>query len=299
MKLPNFLIIGVQKAGTTSIYNYLKQHPQVYMSPVKETNFLEQDWEQRFKDGSRTPNAKKIDTFEKYCNLFKGVKDEIAIGEDSPNYLFHYDTSIELIKRYVPQAKLIAVLRNPIERAHSDYLMHVRDAIGEKHKTLLEQVQYSAHKSFVLRKGFYGAHLQHFYDNFDREQIQVYLYDDLCKDAVKFMQGMYQFIGADPAFTPDVSKKAQTAAVPKNQFVNKLLRKQNPLRVAVGSTLKLFLPEEKRQEIRSNLIRLNSGDKSNATLSSEERQALVNLYREDILQLQGLIDRDLSAWLKV
>jgi hypothetical protein len=299
MQLPNFLIIGVQKAGTTSIYNYLKQHPQVYMSPVKETNFLEKDWEQLAKDGLRTPQAKKIDTFEKYCNLFEEVTDEIAIGEDSPNYLFHYDTSIELIKRYVPHAKLIAVLRNPVERAHSDYLMHVRDAIGEKHKTLLEQIEYSAHKSFVLRKGFYGSHLKHFYDNFDRQQIQVYLYDDLCKDAVKFMQEMYQFIGVDSSFVPDVSQKAQTAAVPKNQFVNKLLRKQNPLRAATGLMLKLFLPEEKRQAIRSNLIRLNSGNKSKAALSPEERQALVDLYREDILQLQALIERDLSAWLKV
>ncbi|MEQ8956354.1 MAG: sulfotransferase, partial [Coleofasciculus sp. C2-GNP5-27] len=76
MKLPTFLIIGVQKAGTTSIYNYLKQHPQIYMSPVKETNFLEKNWEEL-----ETQRKAKIDTFEKYCQLFEGVTDEIAIGE--------------------------------------------------------------------------------------------------------------------------------------------------------------------------------------------------------------------------
>lgn len=298
MKLPNFLIIGVQKAGTTSIYNYLKQHPQVYMSPVKETNFLEKDWEKLAKD-KPSKSQNKIDTFEKYCELFKDVTNEIAIGEASPNYLFHYNTSSELIQRYVPNAKLISILRNPTERAHSDYLMHVRDAIGTQNKSLLDQVKYSSHKSFVLRKGFYYEHLKHFYDKFDRQQIRVYLYDDLRKDAVKFMQEMYRFIGVDDSFSVDVSHRAQTAKVPKNQTVNKLLQKPNPLRNSVASVLKTFMPEETRQKIRSSLVNLNSNDKSKAALSPEERKALIDLYRNDILQLQDLIDRDLSAWLKV
>ncbi|MBE9117045.1 sulfotransferase [Lusitaniella coriacea LEGE 07157] len=299
MKSPNFLIVGVQKAGTTSIYRYLKQHPQVYLSPVKETNFLEKDWEQRIADGN-SENSTKINTFEQYCQLFSGVEDEIALGEASPNYLFHYKTAIERIKRYVPDAKLIAVLRNPTERAHSDHLMHIRDAIGSpKVKSLSEQVKFSAHKSFILRKGFYAQQLKHFYEQFDREKIRVYLYEDLCKDSISFMQEMYRFIGVDDTLKPDTSRRAQTAQVPKNQSINRMLRKQNPLRTAVASTLKVFLPEEKRQAIRQSLINLNSADKSHGALSQEERALLVDLYREDILELQELIDRDLSDWLKV
>ncbi|MEQ9667893.1 sulfotransferase family protein [Coleofasciculus sp. G2-EDA-02] len=293
MHLPTFLIIGVQKAGTTSIYNYLNQHPQIYMSPVKETNFLEKNWEE-IEDQRKA----KIDTFEKYCQLFTGVKDEIAIGEASPNYLFHYESSSERIKRYVPNAKLIAVLRNPVDRAYSDYLMHIRDAIGKgKRTSLSEQIKYRADKSFVILKGFYYKHLQHFYEEFDREQIQVYLYDDLSKKPIEFMQNMYRFVGVDDTFLPDVSKKAQVAKVPKNTAVNNILRQQNPLRTIVSSGLRLILPLEVRQNLRSRLIQMNSQEKKAAPLSPEDRQQLIELYREDILKLQDLIQRDLSAWL--
>ena len=294
MKLPTFLMIGVQKAGTTSIYNYLKQHPQIYMSPIKETNFLEKNWEE-----IETKRKAKIDTFEKYCQLFAGVQDEIAIGEASPNYLFHYQSSSERIKRYVPNAKLIAVLRNPVDRAYSDYLMHIRDAIDKgRRNSLSDQIKYRADKSFILLKGFYYQHLQHFYNEFDREQIQVYLYDDLSKDPVQFMESMYQFVGVDDTFLPDVSQKAQVAQVPKNTAVNKMLRQENPLRTIVRSGLRVILPLKMRQTIRSRLIQMNSQDKKAAPLSPEDRQQLIELYRDDILKLQDLIQRDLSSWLK-
>ncbi|HAG84046.1 MAG TPA: sulfotransferase [Cyanobacteria bacterium UBA12227] len=295
MKLPNFIIIGVQKAGTTSIYSYLKEHPQIYMSPVKETNFLEKDWSRI--EGGKKP---RIDTFEKYCQLFEGVQDEIAIGEASPNYLFHYESSTEQILRYVPQAKLIAILRDPVERAYSDYLMHIRDVIGNgKHTSFSEQIKFKANKSFIILKGFYYSHLSYFYEKFDREQIKVYLYEDLCKNPSGFMQEMYGFIGVDDEFEPDVARKAQVAEVPKVNFINTLLRKQNPLRTAVASGLRDIVPLETRQAIRSKLLAMNSQDKKAAPLSREDRQQLIEVYREDILKLQDLIQRDLSAWLKV
>ncbi|MEC4803328.1 MAG: sulfotransferase [Jaaginema sp. PMC 1079.18] len=291
MTLPNFLIIGVQKAGTTSIYNYLKQHPQVYVSPVKETNFLEKNWENE----SRKP---AIDTLEKYEKLFAQVSNELAIGEASPNYLFHYDSSIERIQRYVPQAKLIAILRNPIDRAYSDYLMHIRDAIRKsKPKSLAELITDYSASSFILLKGFYYQHLQHFYQAFEREQIQVYLYDNLVKDSVKFMQNLYHFLEVDDTFSPDVSRRSQLAQVPKNQTFNKLLRQENSFRTLARSALKLVLPVEARQKIRSSLINLNSQDKTAVPLTPENRQQLQELYREDILKLQDLIDEDLTAWL--
>ena len=164
MILPNFLIVGVQKAGTTSIYNYLQEHPQVYMSLVKETNFLEKDWENM---PPEQQNKNGIVTLEKYSELFADVKDEIAIGEASPNYLFHYESSAARIKKYVPDAKLIVVLRNPVERAYSDYLMHIRDAIG--YRSLSEQIKHSSHKSFILRKGFYYVPLKYYFAQFGQE----------------------------------------------------------------------------------------------------------------------------------
>ena len=297
MKLPTFLIVGVQKAGTTSIYNYLQEHPQVFMSRIKETNFLEQDW------SSLPPekqNKNGIVTIEDYAALFADVRDEIAIGEASPNYLFHYESSAARIKKYVPDARLIMVLRNPIERAYSDYLMHIRDAINTNSTKVMsfsEQIDKRAHKSFIIRKGFYATPVKYYLDCFDKDQIKVFLYDDLVRDPQQFMEEFYTYIGVD-SFQADVSKKVQQAKIPKNQAINNLLQSKNPLRAFVANTLKTVVPLETRQNIRDRLINFNSQSKKSMPLTDSDREKLINLYREDILQLQYLIDRDLSGWLQ-
>ncbi len=296
MKLPTFLVVGIEKAGTTSIYQYLNQHPQVYMSPVKETNFLERDWE----NFQGKPNPKRIDTWEKYSNLFSNVQDEIAIGEVSPNYLFHYKSSSERIIKYVPDVKIIAILRNPVDRAYSDYLMHLRDSINvEKVRSLTEQVQFRADTSFTLKKGFYYTPVKYYFDTFGKERVKIYLYNDLSENSSAMMQDMYQFIGVNSDFTPDTSERQQVAAVPKNQSLNNLMKTKNPVRAAVSSVLKVVMPLEMRQKLRSSLVNLNSGGKELKPLSSEERQLLIDFYREDILKLQDLIQRDLSSWLVI
>ncbi|MEC4983987.1 MAG: sulfotransferase [Oscillatoria sp. PMC 1068.18] len=295
MKLPTFLIIGVQKAGTTSIYDYLQAHPQVYMSPIKEINFFEEDWENADEETkAKKPNG--INSWEKYCQLFAAAQDELALGEASPNYLFKSENSAANIHFYLPDVKMVAILRNPVERAYSDYLMHVRDAIG-KPKSLVEQAQNVPLTSFTIRKGFYSEQLKYFFAKFKREQIQVYLYDELVKNPVAMMQNMYSFIGVDNNFVPDISAKKQVAQVPKSTTVNQLLRGKNPFRTVVSSVLKPIVTPEMRQKIRSQLIKMNSADKQAMPLSPAERQVLRNLYREDILKLQDLIDKDLSNWL--
>lgn len=296
-RLPTFIIIGVQKAGTTSIYNYLKQHPQIYMSPIKETNFFERYWEQETPElQARRKSKNGIMTLDDYCRLFDGVTDEIAFGEVSPNYMFHHPVSVRRIRDTVPDIKLIAVLRNPVQRAYSDYLMHLRDAIGTP-RPLGEQLKTSNDKSYVLLKGKYYESLKHFLDAFGPTRLQVFLYDDLCRNATAFMQAMYEYIGVDPNFEPDTALKMQSAKVIKNQKLNHLIRTQNPIRSAVSGFLRVLLPETLRRQLRSQIINLNSQDKSHLPLSDEERQLLQDYYREDILKLQDLIQRDLSFWL--
>jgi hypothetical protein len=295
--LPNFIVIGVQKAGTTSIYNYLQQHPQVFMSPVKETNFFERDWDQA-PASARAKKRNGIDTFEKYCQLFDGVTNELAIGEASPNYLFHHQESVALIHRHLPQVKLVAILRNPVERAYSDYLMHIRDAIADESNSLAYQVEHHPRSSFTLLKGLYYEQLQHFYEVFDPQQIQIHLYDELRQDAIAMMQRLYDFLGVDPQFKPDTSQKAQVARVPKNQTLNKLVQTKNPVRSAVAGALRTVLPTSARQQLRSRILTLNSASKQNAPLSDRDRAQLLDYYREDIMKLQSLIQRDLSAWLR-
>jgi hypothetical protein len=297
MALPTFIIVGVQKAGTTSIYHYLQQHPQIYMSTVKEPHFLERDWDQFYAEGGERKDA-RIDTLEKYLALFAGATDEQAIGEASANCLFHHDWSIPRIQHYVPEAQIVVVLRHPAERAHSDYLMHARDCINvRQQRSLSEQIHQRADTSFIIRKGYYYEGIQHFMDVFGKEKVGVFLHDDLKRSAIQFMQKMYGFLGVDTLFEPNVSQKSQIAQVPKNQSVNALLKTSNPLRSAAATGLKLVMPPETRQKLRNSIINLNSADKSAAPLEAEDRAALIDLYREDILKLQDLLQRDLSAWL--
>lgn len=304
MPLPNFLIFGVQKAGTTSIYDYLAQHPQVFTSDRKETEFLGR----QLTDGvptngehlnrESTPGGRKqILTLDDYAQLFEGVTDEIAIGEASPNYLFLHEQAVPNIQTYVPDAKLIAILRNPIERAYSDYLMHIRQVVGNQ-KTLEEQVRNSPTTSYTLLKGLYYKGTKHFLDTFGPDQVKIFLYDDLRKDANQLMRNVYRFLGVNPDYSADTQRRYQTAQVPKNQAINKLLRTENPLRSVARTVLRTVVPEETRQKLRSRLIAANSSGKDSVPLSAETRQLLCDYYREDVAQLQDLIGRDLSHWCK-
>lgn len=294
-RTPTFLIMGVQKAGTTSIYMYLKQHPQVYMSPVKETNFFERDWAQAPADVQRR-KKNGIITWDDYQQLFDGATDtHRAIGEASPNYMFHHQFAAEQIQTRLPDTKLIAILRNPVQRAFSDYLMHMRDAVG-KQTPLAEQVRSRGSSSHVLLKGKYYESLKHFMDVFGRSRVDVFFYDDLQKDAQRFMRTMYQSIGVDADFVANTAKKAQTAKVPKNQTVNRLLKTQNPIRTVATGVMKV-VPAQLRHQLRDRLINLNSQGKDQAKFTEEDTILLQQYYREDILQLQDLLQRDLSAWL--
>lgn len=298
MVLPNFLIFGVQKAGTTSIYSYLQQHPQVFVSPRKETEFLGRDASVPISvdEPQRTPGGRqRILTIEDYEALFAGVTDEVAIGEASPNYLFVHERSVPGIQKYVPAAKLMAILRNPVERAYSDYLMHVRQVVGNR-KPLAEQVKVSGASSYTLLKGRYYEGMKHFLDAFGREQVKIFLYDELQQDAAGLMRQMYEFIGVDPSFEVDMGRRQQTAQVPKNQSINQLLQTKNPVRQMAGSLLRKVMPEEKRQQLRSRLIAANSTGKEGLPLSAEDRQCLEDYYRDDVRRLQDLMGRDLSGW---
>ncbi len=129
MTLPNFLVIGAAKSGTTALHEYLKQHPQIYMSPQKEPHFFSLEGK---KVDFRGPGDKReeqlnnsVTNIEDYRKLFQGVSNEIAIGESSTSYLNNPEAP-ERIRHYIPNAKLIAILRNPVARAYSSFLHMVQ-----------------------------------------------------------------------------------------------------------------------------------------------------------------------------
>lgn len=217
MALPNFLIIGATKAGTTSIHNYLGQHPEIFVCPHKETNFFAQDSATCFLGDA-------INTQEDYEREFESVKNEKVIGETSPAYLA-VPTAPEKIHGLIPHAKLIAILRDPAERAYSHYLMRRRQKreFRSSFEQCLNEDDIDPERSYKSR-GFYGEQLERYRKFFRKDQILVLLYEDFVENPEKMLQKIFTFLEVDPAFAPDMSERYNTN--PPSEALSPELRKK-------------------------------------------------------------------------
>ena len=304
--LPNFIIIGAGKSGTTALYEYLAEHPEVYMSPVKETNFFalegtelvnpDDDPEQMYHYPWSITNR------EAYEALFAGVKEEQAIGEVSPMYLYNQRAPFA-IKENLPKVKLIVILRNPVDRLYSRY-MHLARERREPTENFADALDRSSiwwRRDDLVQEGFYYTHLKRYYDLFDPSQIKVYLYDDLRKDPVGLMKDLYRFIGVNEEFEADMGAEYNVSGKIKNQFVDRLIGQNNLLM----STLDRISPEARnllknQAWLRKHINKLRNKNLDRPKMDPEVRNALIEeVYGQEIEALQDLIGRDLSSWLAV
>lgn len=297
MTKPNFLIIGAAKAGTTAIHNYLKQHPQVYMCPVKEPMFFAFEGEKLNFKGSRSQNINNsITNYEDYKALFSDAATQKAIGESSPIYLYS-EKAPERISHYLPDAKLIVILRNPIERAYSHYLMLVRNGV-EKPNQFIQAIQNEGERDKnrllpaipYISGGFYYSQLSRYFDRFGVDQIKIYLYEDLVADSTALLKDIFKFIDVSPDFEPDVSTKHNVSGVPKNRLLKSLVDENN----LIKSVAKSLFPDSFRKEMSSKINKFNLDKPS---IPPEARSLLKSTYQQEVLNLQNLIHRDLSFWL--
>jgi Sulfotransferase family len=300
MVMPNFIILGAAKSGTTALYHYLKQHLQVYMSFLKETEFFAFEGEKlNFTGPGDMPRA-SITTLEAYQAQFSGVTQEIAIGEASPLYLYS-PKAPERICHYIPNAKLVVILRSPIERAYSQYLMFIRDgrepsldfATALAEETRRQQKNWAWGWNYV-DVGFYYSQLKRYFEIFDPTQIKIYLYEDLKTSPVELIQDLFGFIGVDSTFIPDMSKKPNISGIPKNQILHQFTTQSNFLR----SISKPVVPSAVRGKISKMLRDQVNRDLLKPKISPEIHEKLILTFQDDILNLQDLIQRDLSAWTK-
>ena len=297
--MPNFLIVGGAKAGTTALHAYLEQHPRIYMSPVKETNFFALEGRPLNFTGPGDDDAINdfsITSLEAYQAQFEGVTNEKAVGEASPLYL--YDPQAPgRIAHYLPDAKIVVILRHPVERAYASFLHLVRDerepfrdfarALEEEDERVAAGYEHIWH---YRRLGFYAEQLSRYYERFPAEQIKVYLQDDLKRDAGALFRDLFAFLEVDPTFVPDTSVRHNVSGIPKNRALHAFLRKPNP----VKSLLKPLLPQKLRQRLISDVSARNL---EKPPLDPKVEAQLAALYAEDIGKLQGMLGRDLSHWL--
>lgn len=278
LKVPQFIVLGGHKCATSSLHYYLVQHPEIYMPSIKGTDFF-----------SREGNRGSISTIEEYKALYDGITNEKVAGEVSSVYLYS-QKACQLIKEYNPDAKLIAILRNPVERAISDF-----NSIPKK-KISNPDINKIINKQNVLDRGMYFQVLKMYVDEFSRNQIEVLLFDDLTKNKKKFFASFFEFIDVNPNFIPDTSLIVRKGGEIKNKTIRQLFDKQSFLHSSAGMLLKPFTTSEQRRYLFKQVRNLFTVQKT--TLSEDLRAKLTDVYREDILKVQELFDIDLSNWMK-
>ncbi|MBI5154701.1 sulfotransferase [Candidatus Poribacteria bacterium] len=290
MTIPNFFIIGAPKCGTTSLYMYLRNHPQVHMSPVKEPNFFSIGL-----DGTESRGAVPrtlVRTWEEYHALFAEAGARQAIGEASPSYFSNPRTPQRLLEA-APGARLVVMLRDPAERAFSNYL-HWRRLGFEKDTHFLRAAGLEAwragHRSprseQYLGIGFYTQCLQPFLDRFPRERVGIFFHDDLRRDPAALTREVARFLGVDDTWKPNVELLFNVSEEPRAPALEALHRHSGGLR----DMLRPVLPLGIRRAIRSAIYR-------RPRLAPADRDVLIEFYREEIRRVEELTGRDLSAWL--
>lgn len=290
MILPNFLIIGAPKAGTTSLYHNLKAHPQVFMPLLKEVNYFNED------------KAETEAGLKYYTSLFEDVSDEKALGEASTWYLFD-EKSPERIQALLPDVKLIAILRNPAERIYSEYWMRRRRDVldinieqGSIANHFSQLIQDRSKENFIYF--FYWKSLNRYLQLFDRSQIKVCLFEDLKQDPQSLYAELCDFLEVDKNQLPAPSDKIYNKG--GNAKNGALFNVFENIRYKYAKELSKIIPKRAYEKLRYWYAgfreRFMMSDYS--PLPSDVRATLTDIHRDDILQLQEFLGRDLSHWLK-
>src|ERR1043166_4220547 len=298
MVLPTFLVIGAAKGGTTALHRFLSQHPEIFMSKRKELRFFpfENQKPNHCGPGDDVDSATMGMSIEEYRACFADGAGYAARGESSPLYLY-LPRSAERIKHYVPDAKLIAVLRHPADRAYSHHMMLRRDGLETLNfaDALAAEDQRVAanwgHRWHYRRRGFYAQQLKRYFDLFEREQLKIYLYEDYVTNPVAFMQDVFRFLNVDDTFLPDMSVRHNESNVPRSRDLQVYLQEPRPLK----NFVKRFVPPKLSRHLGDRLRRLNL---TRLPFPEKLRRELTEVYRADIIELGQMLDRDLSHWLK-
>ena len=314
MALPTFIVLGAVKAGTTSLYHYLRQHPDIQMSNWNWPRFFHLDGEYPDFDTltARYGHKHRLESERRFSLMFppripRDVKAYESLwpvgrktqtrGEISPTYL--YDAAVPArIRNRLPNVKLIVILRSPAARAYSHYIMDVRNGwekITDFSKALLEEPveidDFWWGWRHYVRHGFYVAPLERFLQEFAPEQIKILVYDDYLASPHKMLCDIFRYLNVDTSFEVDMSLRYNQGQVIKATFLTSLIRSQHPAKKFFLSALpeKLIL-SLRRQIIDRSLVKAPA-------VSKEIHQQLTETFRDEVLCLQDLLNRDLSCWL--
>jgi hypothetical protein len=314
-RLPNFFIVGAPKAGTTSLYHYLDQHPQIYMSPIKEPNYFSKEIRpEHFSDEFQQMVSRDLEALEqymagpmiekrpggiiqdwdRYLKLFSGVQNQTAVGEASVCYLWSASAPAN-IRAQIPDARIIMTLRNPSDRAFSQYVHGV--SLGAIGKPLREHIEANLrnrdHKFGLefpfLELGLYYRQVKRYLETFPASNVHIDFYEDYRDHPRETIASLLEFLNVDPAFVPDTSARHLQVGMPRFQESAHYLKATGLWQHARKLCPPSLLPLARRVANRS---------RKEVKMDPKDRAFLTGYYREDVLKLSDLLNRDLSGWLQ-
>ena len=293
MTLPNFFIVGAAKSGTTSMWRYLNQHPDVYMPDSKV--------------GKEPAYYSSIYGFEsraRYVSLFEGATDrQAAIGEASTAYLTD-PSSPGRIAGEVPEARIIIMLRNPVDRAYSLYNWMTREGYEyastferalELEKVRVQDPTFATdnpqyyYNYLYYRSGRYHDQVKRYYKTFGKDQVSCILFQDFIEDTMDEYRKTCDFLNINPSFEPDlrVHNESKEVLYPPLQFI---------LRKVINVANRIFNRTGVKKDRRDALLNIGLTSGRPPKMNPSVRDQLRDSYREDIEKLEQLLDRDLSSW---
>ena len=312
--LPNFFIVGAGKAGTTSLHSYLRQHPQIYMSPVKEPGYFASEIRAEklsgplrrhlavqslalpkiLNDGAPfNPYGWLAAEWQDYERLFQ-ARERRDGHRGSLGGLLVVRHAAANIHARLPGARIIMILRDPAERAFSQYLHQLSVGLtGATFRQHLEPCARSgraklSHLYPFLEIGLYCDQVRRFLDLFPREQIRIYWYEEAWRQPANLLADVFRFLNADGTFRPDLSRQAHQRRAPRFVDLHRFLK-----RFGLWYPLKALVPAGLRPLLQKFAFRRGRS----LAMDPDDRRYLVDYYRDDIQHLAALLDRDLSAWL--
>jgi hypothetical protein len=272
--LPNFLIIGSQKAGTTSLYQILKEHPQIFMPDTKEINFFFKDAEY-----ARGPDA--------YAAHFADATNQLALGEASPGYICHPEAPAR-IHALLPDAKLILTVRNPIKRAISQYWdnrRHLNEPLtfAQALDAYLDD-DYQPDKTGYFSRGAYMRYIRRYLEYFPRKNILVLPFEEMISNPEDFYRRIFAFLGVDEDFvSEDFDEAFNPTEVWKNPFYQILIRRPRYQKKIPAKLRRLFYWGSKMRF-------------SAPSIDEASYQKLVAFYRPWNDELREFLGTDLAEW---
>ena len=292
--LPNFLIVGASQSGTTSLWHHLGAHPAIFMPKRKESRFFS-DIKVRSRRGHHIETT-LIKTLKAYKRLFRDVKNENAIGDNSPDYLPCYQKSVKnIIGILGKEVKIIIILRNPVERAYTLYLKYINKEYPSLsfEDALQKGGQYGVKEwygYYPLESGLYYKQVKAFLDSFNN--VRIYLTDELQTKPESVMKDLYEFLEVDHSFKSNFKARYNSYPGRVTLLYSFYLRVNAKFQVIAKlfSLMKFLVPARLKK-----IILLNP---KKPKMKAQTRNYLKNYYREDIIKLEKLIRKDLSMWRK-